>query len=67
MKVLVNGIEITVFESAKVKDALLKFDEKVLSKISGYEILDAYGNITETDGQLTEGSRLFVRELKNEK
>jgi hypothetical protein len=65
MKVFVNDKEITLFEGAKVKDAILSFDKKALREISLYEILDRYGNQTDIDGALQEGSRLFIKKLKN--
>lgn len=64
MKVFVNGHEVILFRGAKVKDALLGFDSGILSDISLYEVLDAYGNRTEINGALQNGCRLFVRKLK---
>ncbi|MDR1169975.1 MAG: hypothetical protein LBK97_03980 [Prevotellaceae bacterium] len=64
MKIFVNNKEITLFRGAKVKDAVLMFDRKVLREISSYEILDKYGNQTDVDGALQEGSRLFIRKTE---
>jgi hypothetical protein len=65
MKVLVNDKEITLFEGAKVKDAVLSVDKKILRKISLYEILDKYGNQIGIDGALQEGNKLFINKIKN--
>jgi hypothetical protein len=65
MKVFVNEKEFTVFRGAKVKDAVLSFDRKILREIALYEILDIYGNQTAIDGALQEGSRLFIKKIDN--
>lgn len=65
MKVFVNEKEITLFEGAKVKDAVLSFDKRIIRKISQYEILDRYGNQTGIDGALLEGSELFIKKVEN--
>jgi hypothetical protein len=65
MKVFVNDREITLFSGAKVKDAVLSFDKKLLRKISEYDIVDKYGNQTGIDGALQEGSRLFIKKSDN--
>ncbi|MDR1595041.1 MAG: hypothetical protein LBS43_11250 [Prevotellaceae bacterium] len=64
MKVFVNNKEIILFEGAKVKDAVLSFDKKILREISLYEILDKYGNQTGIDGALQEGNVLFINKLE---
>jgi hypothetical protein len=65
MKVFVNNREIILFRGAKVKDAVLNFDKKILCEISSYEILDKYGNQIDIDGALQEKSRLFIKKSKN--
>jgi hypothetical protein len=65
MKVFINNKEFTLFRGAKVKDAILISDRKILREISQYEILDKYGNQTDIDGALQEGSQLFIRKLKD--
>jgi hypothetical protein len=65
MKVFVNDKELTLFEGAKVKDAVLNFDKRILRELSEYEILDKYGNQTGIDGALQEGSQLFIKTSKN--
>jgi hypothetical protein len=42
----------------------LSFDKKILREILLYEILDRYGNQTDIDGALQEGSRLYIKKLK---
>jgi hypothetical protein len=64
MKVFVNERELILFQGAKVKDAVLSFDKRILREISQYEILDRYGNQTEIDGALQEGSQLFIKTTK---
>ena len=65
MKVFVNDKELILFQGAKVKDAVLNFDKRILREISQYEILDKYGNQTEIGGALEEGSQLFIKKMKN--
>jgi hypothetical protein len=64
LKVFVNDKEITLFQGAKVKDAVLSFDKKILRDIASYEILDKYGNQTDVDGAIQEGSRLYINKIK---
>jgi hypothetical protein len=65
MKVFVNDKEFILFRGAKVKDAVLSFDKRILREISQYEILDKYGNQTDIDGALQEESQLFIKNSKN--
>jgi hypothetical protein len=65
MKIFVNNKEFSLFRGAKVKDAVLIFDRKILREISSYEILDRYGNQTDIDGALQEGSQMFIRKLED--
>jgi hypothetical protein len=65
MKVFVNDKEITLFEGAKVKDAVLSFDKRIIREISQYEILDKYGNHTDIDGALQEKSMLYINKIEN--
>jgi hypothetical protein len=65
MKIFVNNKEFRLFRGAKVKDAVLIFDRKILREISLYEILDKYGNQTDIDGALQEGRQLFIRKLED--
>jgi hypothetical protein len=65
MKVFVNDKEIRIFQGAKVKDAILCFDRTILNQMSLYEIVDKYGNTTDIDGALQEGSRLLIRKIEN--
>jgi hypothetical protein len=65
MKILINNKEFILFRGAKVKDAVLMFDRKILREMSLYEVLDKYGNQTDIDGALQEGSQLFIRKLDN--
>jgi hypothetical protein len=61
MEVFVNDKKIILFQGAKVKDAVLSFDKKILRNIALYEITDKYGNQTGIDGALQEGSKLFIK------
>ena len=47
-------------------DALLAFSPKLFDKVVNGEclILDRYGNITELDGPLREGQKLFTQETE---
>jgi hypothetical protein len=65
MKVFVNDKELILFRGAKVRDAVLSFDKRILREISHYEILDKYGNQTEIDGALQEGSQLYIKKSEN--
>jgi hypothetical protein len=64
MKVFVNDRAITLFQGAKVKDAILSFDKRILHRIKLYEIFDKYGNQTDADGALQEDSRLYIKQKK---
>lgn len=66
MKVFVNEKEFTLFNGAKVIDALRMYNNKAIKEIEQglAEILDAYGNHTDLNGAIHEGSRLFFRKIK---
>jgi hypothetical protein len=65
MKIFVNNKEFTLFAGAKVKDAVLIFDRKILREIASYEVLDKYGYQTDIDGALQEGTQLFIQKLND--
>ena len=66
MKVFVNRKEITIFTGARVMDAVRAYSAysaKMLLK-GAFTVFDRFGNITETDGRLTEGQILTIRKTK---
>jgi len=69
MIVHVENQEIDIFSGALVKDALLKY-----SKTEYHEVLngtkqtvDKWGNRVETDGELSENQKLFIKPIPGEK
>ena len=66
MKVTVNNITLELFDGAKVRDAILGYyafkSEKCPDPLPAVE--DKYGNVVEADGELTEGSELYIKEKK---
>jgi len=67
MKVTVNNITLDLFNGAKVKDAILSYYAQKKEKCPDPMpvIEDKYGNVVEADGELAEGSKLYIKEKKN--
>ncbi len=69
MKVKANRRTLTLFEGAKVKNALLKyFTVKKLDKqfIDDMEVYDAFGHQLDHDAPLSEGKKIVFQEPKVE-
>ena len=67
MKVYVNDKEITVFNGAKVVDAIRAY--YTLNKTKWPcplpIVTDGYGNIVAPDGELSEGNHLYIKTKNN--
>jgi len=63
MQVFINNREIEIFRGARVIDAILQYSKHAhnLVKIGQTLVFDRFGNITESDGELTEGQILFLK------
>ena len=65
MKVFINNQEITVFNGARVLDALrvyyMQQENRLPCKMP--TVTDSYGNSIAPDGALTEGNHLYIRKL----
>ncbi|MBK7212346.1 MAG: hypothetical protein IPH88_03400 [Bacteroidales bacterium] len=66
MLVYLDQKEIQVFRGARLMDALLAFSPKLFDKVVNGDclILDRFGNITELDGPLREGQKLFTQKTE---
>ncbi|NLZ95822.1 MAG: hypothetical protein GX921_08375, partial [Bacteroidales bacterium] len=67
MKIFINDKEVTVFHGAKVLDVIrayyLQEGKRVPSKLP--IITDGYGNSVAEDGELSEGSHLYIKTKNN--
>lgn len=63
MKITVNNVQLELHEGALVKDAVLKYYSESGKKSPGpYPVVeDRYGNQVSSDGELADGSVLFIR------
>jgi 5'-nucleotidase / UDP-sugar diphosphatase len=64
MKITVNNTPLELHNGARVKDAVLKyFSQKGKNNPDPFPVVeDRYGNIVASDGELTDGSSLFIKE-----
>lgn len=62
MKVFVNDVEISIFNGARVIDAAHKFIQQfeLFEKLRRLSARDAYGNHISLDGELHEGSKIYL-------
>lgn len=64
MQVYVNDMPVSVFDGAKVKDAINKYYSQMLlmGKSGEYfnEVTDSIGNPVSTDGSLSEDERIYL-------
>ncbi|MGP1447814.1 MAG: hypothetical protein ACTTKO_09900 [Candidatus Limimorpha sp.] len=62
MKVFVNDVEINIFEGARVIDAAHKFINmfELFEKLRRLSARDAWNNRIDLDGELQEGSRIYL-------
>jgi hypothetical protein len=67
MKVIVNGEEVIIFRGATVSDAVRNYSEKLFRQLKKGELIitDRFGNLTEPDGELTEGEILILTITKS--
>lgn len=63
MKIIVNNTSLEVHNGAKVKDAILKYysHQSAVSPNDFPLVEDRFGNTLSSDGELTEGNSLFIR------
>lgn len=66
MKVKVNNTKITIFSGAKVKDAVWTYYAQNNKLIPDElpEVRDAYGNVVDGSGALSEGAKLFIPQMR---
>jgi len=64
MKVTVNNTPLELFIGAKVKDAVIKYYSSVGKRLPDPfpSVEDRYGNHVDSDGELTDGSKLVISE-----
>jgi 5'-nucleotidase / UDP-sugar diphosphatase len=64
MKITVNNIQLELHNGARVKDAVLKYYSQKGQPIpKPFPVVeDRYGNTVETDGELTDGDTLIIKE-----
>jgi len=64
MRVFVNDVEVSVFEGARVKDAVNKYSSQLLIKVErgkqGVKVNDIHGNPVMSDGSLSENDHIYV-------
>ena len=62
MKVFVNDVEINIFKGARVIDAAHKFINmfELFEKLRRLSARDAWNNRIDLDGELQEGSRIYL-------
>lgn len=64
MQVYVNDIPVSVFDGAKVKDAINKYhSQMLLTDKSGqycFEVTDSVGNYVRPDGSMSENERIYL-------
>ena len=68
MKIFINDREIIIFRGAMVRDAVRRYSRRSSKQVeAGFlMIVDRYGNKTETDGELTDGQKLYLKNVNHE-
>ena len=63
VKVIINNQDVTIFNGARVRDAVLAYSKESykLLRASKLTVRDRHGNITEADGSLSEGQIIFLQ------
>lgn len=63
MTIFINNQKIEIFRGAMVRDAILRYskDDYDLLQCGRIMVFDRFGNITEPDGELTEGQVLYLK------
>jgi hypothetical protein len=69
MKIKVNEKTVEIFSGASVKDAVLKYSRTAWKQVRDQKksVFDLYGHEIASDGELSEGSELFVESAGPEK
>ena len=67
MKVTINDTEISIFQGARIRDALLAYSPRSLRMVIAgtLSVIDRFGNLTEPDGPITEGQQLTLKRTKH--
>ena len=64
MRVFVNNLSVSVFEGARVKDAVNKYSSQLLIKVEpnkqGVKVNDIHGNPVMPDGSLSKNDQIYV-------
>ncbi|MHC1729874.1 MAG: hypothetical protein AB9866_28380 [Syntrophobacteraceae bacterium] len=65
IEVFVNDVKISLFRGAKVKHALIAYDQNVYTAAlaGNLRVLDGNGFILGLDGGLTQGARIIVKPI----
>jgi hypothetical protein len=63
VKILINNREVVIFDGATVSDAVRAYSRRSAKMLASgkYRVVDRFGNKTETDGELAEGQKLFLK------
>ena len=66
MKVYINHKPICIFAGARILDAIRAYSAVSLKQVQNESlvILDRFGNLTEPDGPLQDGQRLYLKRNK---
>lgn len=69
MKIKVNNTSLELYSGGKVKDAILKYYSQLGKKVPEHfpPVEDRFGNEVAIDGELTDGSVLFIRSGKKKR
>jgi hypothetical protein len=68
VKIFINDREIILFRGAIVKDAVRSYSMRSAKQLEAglLMIVDRYGNKTETEGELTDGQKLYLKKVNHE-
>ncbi len=66
MKVYINTKEISIFQGARIQDAVHAYSPRSLRMVitGTLSVFDRFGNRTEPDGPLIEGQRLTLKKTQ---
>jgi len=63
VKIFINDREIEIFRGATVLEAIHRYSERACRMVLNGTLLviDRFGNLTEADGELTEGQKIHLK------
>jgi hypothetical protein len=66
MIVYINRKQVTIFNGAAVRDAILSYSRHSYKRVANGNlvVIDSYGNRTETDGLLKDGQSIFLKIIR---